>query len=105
MLLFAAAGLIVAGVALFVAAPFGGIFSATRKSAKELERERLEHERALAVQGAGQLPHAQRPVSRPQHIHDRSLEVTEPGHHASPPSNPSMIGAARGRHGTLCKPP
>jgi len=55
VLWFAAAGLIVAGVALFVAAPFGGIFSATRKTTKELEHERLEHERALAVQGLREL--------------------------------------------------
>ena len=44
--------LIVAGVALFVAAPLGGgIMSGSGKTAAELERERLEHERALAVQG------------------------------------------------------
>ncbi|HXW84514.1 MAG TPA: c-type cytochrome biogenesis protein CcmI [Candidatus Binataceae bacterium] len=55
MLWFAAAGLIVAGVALFVAAPFGGSFSWTRKTPKEFELERLEHERALAVQGLREL--------------------------------------------------
>ena len=44
--------LIVAGVALFVAAPLGGgIISFSRKTAAELERELLEHERGLAVQG------------------------------------------------------
>jgi cytochrome c-type biogenesis protein CcmI len=51
-----AAALIVAGVALFVAAPLGiGLAGARAKSAGELQVERHEHERALAVQGLGEL--------------------------------------------------
>ncbi|MFZ0679352.1 c-type cytochrome biogenesis protein CcmI [Candidatus Binatus sp.] len=51
-----AAALIVAGVALFVAAPLGiGLVGARAKSASELQVERLEHERALAVQGLREL--------------------------------------------------
>jgi cytochrome c-type biogenesis protein CcmI len=51
-----AAALIVAGVALFVAAPLGiGLIGARAKSAGELQAERLEHERALAVQGLHEL--------------------------------------------------
>jgi cytochrome c-type biogenesis protein CcmI len=51
-----AAALIVAGVALFVAAPLGiGLVGARAKSAGELQVERHEHERALAVQGLGEL--------------------------------------------------
>ena len=47
-----AAAMIVAGVALFVAAPLGiGLVGARAKSAGELQTERHEHERALAVQG------------------------------------------------------
>lgn len=51
-----AAALIVAGVALFVAAPLGiGLVGARAKSADELQVERHEHERALAVQGLREL--------------------------------------------------
>jgi cytochrome c-type biogenesis protein CcmI len=51
-----AAALIVAGVALFVAAPLGiGLVGARAKSAGELQLERHEHERALAVQGLREL--------------------------------------------------
>jgi len=54
--LIVAAALIVAGVALFVAAPLGiGLVAARAKSAGELEAERHEHERALAVQGLREL--------------------------------------------------
>jgi cytochrome c-type biogenesis protein CcmI len=51
-----AAALIVAGVALFVAAPLGiGLTGARAKSAGELQTERHEHDRALAVQGLREL--------------------------------------------------
>jgi cytochrome c-type biogenesis protein CcmI len=51
-----AAALIVAGVALFVAAPLGiGLTRARAKSAGELQVERHEHERGLAVQGLREL--------------------------------------------------
>ena len=51
-----AATLIVAGVALFVAAPLGiGLVGARAKSSGELQVERHEHERALAVQGLREL--------------------------------------------------
>jgi cytochrome c-type biogenesis protein CcmI len=51
-----AAALIVAGVALFVAAPLGiGLTRARAKSTRELQVERHEHERALAVQGLREL--------------------------------------------------
>ncbi len=51
-----AAALIIAGVALFVAAPLGiGLVGARAKSADELQVERHEHERALAVQGLREL--------------------------------------------------
>src|SRR5271154_3777989 len=51
-----AAALIVAGVALFVAAPLGiGLVGARAKSAGELQIERHEHERSLAVQGLREL--------------------------------------------------
>ena len=51
-----AAALIVAGVALFVAAPLGiGLTGARAKSSAELQAERHEHERALAVQGLREL--------------------------------------------------
>src|SRR5713226_10127699 len=51
-----AAALIVAGVALFVAAPLGiGLTRARAKSAGELQVERHEHERSLAVQGLHEL--------------------------------------------------
>ena len=51
-----AAALIVAGVALFVAAPLAiGLAGARAKSPGELQAERHEHERALAVQGLREL--------------------------------------------------
>jgi cytochrome c-type biogenesis protein CcmI len=51
-----AAALIVAGVALFVAAPLGiGLVGTRAKSSSELQAERHEHERALAVQGLREL--------------------------------------------------
>jgi cytochrome c-type biogenesis protein CcmI len=51
-----AAALIVAGVALFVAAPLGiGLAGARAKSAGEIQVERDEHDRGLAVQGLGEL--------------------------------------------------
>ncbi|MGA3230840.1 MAG: c-type cytochrome biogenesis protein CcmI [Candidatus Binatus sp.] len=55
MFIFAAA-LIVAGVALFVAAPLGiGLVGARAKSPGEIQVERDEHERGLAVQGLREL--------------------------------------------------
>jgi cytochrome c-type biogenesis protein CcmI len=51
-----AAILIVGGIALFVAAPLtGGFLSPRRSSVAELELERREHERGLAVQGLREL--------------------------------------------------
>ncbi len=51
-----AAALIVAGVALFVAAPLGiGLSRERSKSAGELQVERCEHQRSLAVQGLHEL--------------------------------------------------
>ena len=51
-----AAALVVAGVALFVAAPLGiGLAAVHTKSPGELQVERHEHERALAVQGLREL--------------------------------------------------
>ena len=51
-MLYLAAVLIVASVALFVAAPLGGGLLATRRAGRDAaEAERLEHERALAMQG------------------------------------------------------
>jgi hypothetical protein len=53
---YLAAVLIVAAVALFVAAPLSGGFPRRRgASSRELELERLEHERGLAVQGLREL--------------------------------------------------
>ena len=53
---YVAAILIVAAVALFVAAPLSGGFPRRRgASIRELEHERLEHERGLAVQGLREL--------------------------------------------------
>lgn len=55
-MIYLAAVLIVAGVALFVAAPLGGGLTARRRAGlKEAEAERLEHERALAMQGLREL--------------------------------------------------
>jgi len=54
--LYLAAVLIVASVALFVAAPLGGGLLAVRRAGREgAEGERLEHERALAMQGLREL--------------------------------------------------
>jgi hypothetical protein len=54
--LYLAAVLIVASVALFVAAPLGGGALATRRAGRDAaEAERLEHERALAMQGLREL--------------------------------------------------
>ena len=53
---YLAAILIVAAVALFVAAPLSGGFPRRRgANSRELELERLEHERGLAVQGLREL--------------------------------------------------
>src|SRR5229473_5536075 len=53
---YLAAILIVAAVALFVAAPLSGGFPRRRgATSRELELERLEHERGLAVQGLREL--------------------------------------------------
>jgi hypothetical protein len=53
---YLAAILIVAAVALFVAAPLSGGFPRGRRSTTlQLELERLEHERGLAVQGLREL--------------------------------------------------
>ena len=55
-MLYLAAVLIVASVALFVAAPLGGGLLAARRAGREAaEAERLEHERALAMQGLREL--------------------------------------------------
>ena len=55
-MLYLAAVLIVASVALFVAAPLGGGLLATRRTGRAAaEAERLEHERALAMQGLREL--------------------------------------------------
>jgi hypothetical protein len=55
-MLYLAAVLIVASVALFVAAPLGGGLLATRRAGRDAaEAERLEHERALAMQGLREL--------------------------------------------------
>jgi hypothetical protein len=54
--LYLAAVLIVASVALFVAAPLGGGLLTTRRAGRgAAEAERLEHERALAMQGLREL--------------------------------------------------
>ncbi|HLK87492.1 MAG TPA: hypothetical protein VKT27_13375 [Candidatus Binataceae bacterium] len=54
-MLYLAAVLIVASVALFVAAPLGGGLLAGRRIREAAEAERLEHERALAMQGLREL--------------------------------------------------
>jgi hypothetical protein len=55
-MLYLAAVLIVASVALFVAAPLGGGLLAVRRAGRDAaETERLEHERALAMQGLREL--------------------------------------------------
>jgi hypothetical protein len=54
--IYLAAVLIVASVALFVAAPLGGGLLARRRAGRDaVEAERLEHERALAMQGLREL--------------------------------------------------
>lgn len=53
---YLAAAMIIAGVALFVAAPLGGgFFPRRQRGSTEVDRERLEHERGLAVQGLREL--------------------------------------------------
>ncbi|MGH8013188.1 MAG: zinc-ribbon domain-containing protein [Candidatus Binataceae bacterium] len=47
--------LIVMAVALFVAAPLSGNFSHRRRGKSDLDFERLEHERGLAMQGLREL--------------------------------------------------
>jgi ribosomal protein L40E len=48
--------MIIAGVALFVAAPLGGgFFPRRQRGSSEVDRERLEHDRGLAVQGLREL--------------------------------------------------
>src|SRR5579885_887930 len=54
-MLYLAAVLIVASVALFVAAPLGGGLLTSRRIREAAEAERLEHERALAMQGLREL--------------------------------------------------
>lgn len=55
-MLYVAAILIVASVALFVAAPLGGGLLAARRAGRDAaERDRLEHERGLAMQGLREL--------------------------------------------------
>ncbi len=55
-MLYLAAVLIVASVALFVAAPLGGGLLAARRAGRDAaEAERCEHERALAMQGLREL--------------------------------------------------
>lgn len=55
-MLYLAAVLIVASVALFVAAPLGGGLLAARRAGRDAtEAERLEHERGLAMQGLREL--------------------------------------------------
>ena len=56
MLVMIASALIIAGVALFVAAPLSiGALPTRRKGARDEALERLEHERALAMQGLREL--------------------------------------------------
>jgi hypothetical protein len=55
-MLYLAAVLIVASVALFVAAPLGGGLLAARRAGRDTaEAERLRHERGLAMQGLREL--------------------------------------------------
>ncbi len=55
-MIYLAAVLIVAGVALFVAAPLGdGVLGRRRGAGARAEAERLEHERGLAMQGLREL--------------------------------------------------
>lgn len=56
MALYVAAFLIIAGVALFVAAPLsGGLGSRTKRTREDLEIAQWEHQHALAVQGLREL--------------------------------------------------
>ncbi len=56
MAFYISAFFIIAGVALFVAAPLaGGLGLRARRGREELETDRLEHEHALAVQGLREL--------------------------------------------------
>ncbi len=56
MSFYAAAFLIVAGVALFVAAPLsGGLSGRRKKTGEDLQNEHWEHEHSLAVQGLREL--------------------------------------------------
>ncbi len=56
MLVMVASALIIAGVALFVAAPLSiGALPTRRKSARDESLERFEHERSLAIQGLREL--------------------------------------------------
>ncbi|HXZ82412.1 MAG TPA: c-type cytochrome biogenesis protein CcmI [Acidimicrobiales bacterium] len=55
-MIFLAAIMIIAGVALFVAAPLAaGMYSVPRSGGADPELERLEHQRAFAVQGLREL--------------------------------------------------
>lgn len=55
-MVYFAAAMIVAGVAMFVAAPLvGGLLPFLRKKPAEIEAERIEHERGLAVQALREL--------------------------------------------------
>ncbi len=55
-MLYLAAVLIVAGVAMFVAAPLaGGLLPSRRRKTADLDAERLEHQRGLAVQALREL--------------------------------------------------
>lgn len=56
MAFYVAAVLIIAGVALFVAAPLsGGLRGSAKRSREEIEIDHWEHEHALAVQGLREL--------------------------------------------------
>ena len=56
MTFYVAAVLIIAGVALFVAAPLsGGLRGSAKRSREEIEIDHWEHEHALAVQGLREL--------------------------------------------------
>lgn len=54
-MIYVAALMLVVGVALFVAAPLLQASAAARGVVHDLEGERLEHERALAIQALGEL--------------------------------------------------
>jgi hypothetical protein len=44
---------------------------------------RVERQRTVVVQLLGDLPYPYRCPGRPDHVHDRGLKVTEPGHTVS----------------------